>query len=60
MAMSGKAEEMKGRVKESAGVLTGNQKLKDTGRTDEASGKIKQALTRSVDKVKNVVKGRKP
>jgi uncharacterized protein YjbJ (UPF0337 family) len=60
MSMSGKAEEIKGRVKESAGVLSGNQKLKDAGRTDQASGKVKQALTRSVDKVKNVVKGKKP
>ena len=30
--MSGKAEEIKGRAKESAGVLTGNEKLKNSGK----------------------------
>jgi uncharacterized protein YjbJ (UPF0337 family) len=58
--MSGKAEEIKGRVKESAGVLTGNEKLKNAGRADKASGKVKQAVTRTIDKVKNVAKGKKP
>jgi uncharacterized protein YjbJ (UPF0337 family) len=58
--MSGKAEEIKGRVKESAGVLTGKEKLKNAGRADKASGKVKQAVTRTIDKVKNAVKGKKP
>jgi uncharacterized protein YjbJ (UPF0337 family) len=58
--MSGKTEEVKGRVKESAGVLTGNEKLKNAGRADQASGKVKQAVTRAVDKVKNAVKGKRP
>ncbi len=59
-AMSGKAEEIKGRAKESAGVLTGNEKLKNSGRADQAVGKVKQAVTRAVDKVKNAVKRKKP
>ena len=58
--MSGKAEEIKGRVKESAGVLTGNEKLKNAGRADKAAGKVKQAVTRTVDKIKNAVKGKNP
>ena len=58
--MSGKGEEIKGRVKESAGVLTGNEKLKGEGRTDQASGKVKQAVTKTVDTVKDAVKGKKP
>jgi uncharacterized protein YjbJ (UPF0337 family) len=58
--MSGKAEEIKGRAKESAGVLTGNKKLKNSGRADQAVGKVKQAVTRAVDKVKNAVKRKKP
>jgi uncharacterized protein YjbJ (UPF0337 family) len=58
--MSGKAEEIKGRAKESAGVLVGNQRLKNSGRADQASGKVKQAVTRTVDKVKNAIKGKKP
>jgi uncharacterized protein YjbJ (UPF0337 family) len=52
--MSGKAENMKGRATESAGVLTGHEKLKNSGRADQAAGKVKQAVTRAVDKVKNV------
>lgn len=58
--MSGKAEEVKGRVKESAGVLAGNEKLKNSGRADRASGKVKQAVSKVVDKVKNAAKGKKP
>jgi len=58
--MSGKAQEIKGRVKKSAGVLTGNKKLNSSGRADQASGKVKQAVTRAVDKVKNVVKRQRP
>ena len=58
--MSGKAEELKGRVKESAGVLGGSEKLKNSGKADQASGKVKQALTRAVDKVKKAIKGKKP
>ena len=58
--MSGKAEEIKGRAKESAGVLTGNEKLKNSGRADQAAGKVKQAVSRAVDRVKNAVKRKKP
>lgn len=56
--MSGKAEEVKGRIKESAGALTRNEKLKNSGRADETSGKVKQAITRVVDKVKAQSKGK--
>ena len=38
----------------------GNEKLKNAGRADQASGKVKQAVTRAVDKVKNAVKGKRP
>ena len=50
--MSGKSDEMKGRVKKAAGELTGNNKLKREGSIDKAAGKIKQA----VDKVKESLK----
>jgi uncharacterized protein YjbJ (UPF0337 family) len=58
--MSGKADTIKGRAKEPAGVLTGNERLKNSGRADQAAGKVKQAVTRAVDKVKNAVKRKKP
>jgi uncharacterized protein YjbJ (UPF0337 family) len=49
---SGKSDEMKGRVKEAAGALAGNKKLKREGRTDQAVGKIKQTAEKVIDKVK--------
>jgi uncharacterized protein YjbJ (UPF0337 family) len=45
--MGGKSDEIKGRVKEAAGALTNNKKLKSEGKIDQAKGKVKQ----TVDKV---------
>ena len=42
--MGGKADEVKGRVKEAAGALSGNDKLRDAGKTDQAAGKAKQVV----------------
>lgn len=53
---SGKSDELKGRVKEAAGVLTGDKKLKREGQVDQAAGKIKQNVEKVVDKVKNAVR----
>jgi uncharacterized protein YjbJ (UPF0337 family) len=55
--MSGKSDEIKGRVKEAAGALTDNKKLKREGKIDQAAGKTKQAAEKAVDKVKDAVKG---
>ena len=41
----------KGRIKDAAGVLTGNDKLRAEGKTDQAVGKIKQIAEEAVDKV---------
>jgi uncharacterized protein YjbJ (UPF0337 family) len=54
--MGGKADEVKGRVKEAAGALTGNDKLRDAGKTDQAAGKVKQVAEKAVDKAKDAVK----
>lgn len=54
--MSGKTDVVKGRIKEAAGVLTGNEKLREEGRTDQAVGKVKQVGQKAVDKVKQTVK----
>jgi uncharacterized protein YjbJ (UPF0337 family) len=40
-----------GRVKEAAGALTGNKRLKDQGRVDQAKGSIKHAVDRVTDAV---------
>lgn len=52
---SGKTDEVKGRVKEAAGALTGDKKLKREGKADQAAGKIKQNVEKVIDKVKKAV-----
>ena len=51
--MSGTSDKIKGRVKEAVGVLTDDQRLKDEGRLDQTTGKIKQRVERVIDKAKN-------
>jgi len=43
-------------VKEAAGALTGDAKLKREGRLDQTVGKIKQKADKMIDKVKDAVK----
>jgi uncharacterized protein YjbJ (UPF0337 family) len=54
--MSGKTDVVKGRIKEAAGALTGNDKLREEGKTDEAVGETKQAVQKAADAVKDAVK----
>ena len=54
--MSGKTDVVKGRIKEAAGALTGNDKLREEGKTDQAVGKTKQAVQKAADTVKKAVK----
>ena len=54
--MSGKSEELKGRVKEAAGALTDDEKLRREGKLDQATGKVKQAVEKVVKKTKDIVK----
>jgi uncharacterized protein YjbJ (UPF0337 family) len=49
---SGKSVELKGRVKEAAGALTGDRKLKREGKADQAVGKVKQKVEKVADKVR--------
>ncbi len=51
----GKSDELKGRVKEAAGALTGDKKLKQEGKVDQAVGKIKQTAEKAVDKIKDAL-----
>jgi uncharacterized protein YjbJ (UPF0337 family) len=44
-------DEMKGRVKEAAGDLTDNDRLKNEGKADRAEGKVKDAVDTVRDKV---------
>jgi uncharacterized protein YjbJ (UPF0337 family) len=54
--MGGKTDEVKGRLKEAAGALTGNDKLRAEGKTDQAVGQVKQIAEKAVDKVEQAVK----
>ena len=54
--MSGKTDVVKGRIKEAAGALTGNDKLRAEGKTDQVVGKAKQAVQKAGDTVKKAVK----
>ena len=50
--MSGKTDVVKGRIKEAAGALTGNDRLRAEGRTDQAVAQTKQAVQKVADLVK--------
>ena len=52
---SGKTDEIKGRIKEAAGALTDDAKLKREGRVDQAIGKVKQNAEKVIDKIKDAV-----
>lgn len=54
--MGDKTDEVKGRIKEAAGALTGNDKLRAEGKTDQAVGKVEQVAKKAVDKVDQAVK----
>jgi uncharacterized protein YjbJ (UPF0337 family) len=53
--MSGKTDVVKGRIKEAAGALTGNDKLRAEGQADQAVGKTKQVIQKAADTVKKAV-----
>jgi uncharacterized protein YjbJ (UPF0337 family) len=50
--MSGTTDTVKGRAKEAVGVVTNNQRLKDEGRMDQATGKVKKAVERLIEKAR--------
>ncbi|TVS17549.1 MAG: CsbD family protein [Planctomycetaceae bacterium] len=53
--MGGRTDVVKGRVKEATGTLTGNDKLRTEGKTDQVVGKSKIAVAKVVDKAKKTV-----
>jgi uncharacterized protein YjbJ (UPF0337 family) len=52
----GSIDEAKGRVKEAAGDLTGDDELKSEGKVDRASGKVKDAVGGLADKAKHLLR----
>jgi uncharacterized protein YjbJ (UPF0337 family) len=53
----GKVDEGKGRVKEAAGSLTGDDSLKNEGKVDRAAGETKQKVGDAASKVGDAVGG---
>ena len=54
--MGGRTDVVKGRIKEAAGALTGNDKLRVEGKTDQVVGKAEQAVQNTADTIKAAVK----
>jgi uncharacterized protein YjbJ (UPF0337 family) len=48
-------DDAKGRVKEAAGSLAGDDDLKREGKVDRASGAVKDGLDKATDKVKDIL-----
>lgn len=56
MSDDGTLDDAKGRVKEAAGDLTGDEDLKNEGKVDRASGKVKDAVGGVADKAKDMLR----
>ncbi len=52
----GTADDAKGRVKEAAGDLSGDDDLKNEGKVDRASGKAKKTIGSIADKAKEMLR----
>ena len=49
-------DDAKGRVKEAAGSLTGDEDLKREGKVDQAGGKAKEGVEKVTDKIKDALR----
>jgi len=52
---SSTTDKAKGRLKEAAGALTDNDKLRQEGKTDQAVGKVKETANKIIDEAKKLV-----
>jgi uncharacterized protein YjbJ (UPF0337 family) len=52
----GTTDDLKGRVKEAGGDLTGDQDLKNEGKVDRASGTVKDKVGDAADTVKDALR----
>jgi uncharacterized protein YjbJ (UPF0337 family) len=50
-----KTKQLKGRIKQAAGTLTGNKRLQREGRVDRRSGDAMARLDKATDKVEQVI-----
>jgi uncharacterized protein YjbJ (UPF0337 family) len=56
---SSNTDKIKGRLKEAAGALTGDEKLKKEGQLDQAAAEVKETVAEVVDKAKELLGGGK-
>lgn len=49
--LEGKGDRLKGKVKQGVGDMTGNERMKDEGVADEASGEVQEGFGRGRRKV---------
>jgi uncharacterized protein YjbJ (UPF0337 family) len=54
--MDAKAEKIKGRVEEAAGILTNDRRLKNRGKIDQAAGKTREVIGNVIDKATGAAK----
>ena len=52
---SGTGDKIKGRIKEAAGAIANDKKLKNEGKADQLAGKVKDTAEKVVDKAKELV-----
>lgn len=53
--VSGRAEDVKGKIKEAVGKATDNDRLKAQGKTDQLTGKVKAGYGDAKEKVKDAI-----
>ena len=53
--LEGKGEQLKGKIKQGAGDLTGNERLHDEGVADEAAGNVQEGVGKARRKVGEAV-----
>ncbi|MFB7054094.1 CsbD family protein [Streptomyces vinaceus] len=54
MADKGKMDQAKGKAKETAGKITGNDRMKAEGKMDQAKGKAKEAMGKTEERARGV------
>lgn len=54
-AMSANSDQLKGRAKEAAGVVTGDKDLESEGKTDRRTGEAEEKIDHAKDKVDKVI-----
>ena len=54
--VEGSAKNLKGKVKEATGKLTGDAKLKSEGKADQVAGKVQNAFGGAKDAVRDAVR----